>query len=94
MNTNDPAAKYEDLGHAVSGPKSDNMGNWISVTDKLPPKGKRVLCFTKYEWITVDSYAQTVGPPGKQVHWFEGDSEEFNEDVTHWMELPAPPEGL
>jgi FtsH-binding integral membrane protein len=29
MNTNDPAAKYEDLGHAVSRPKSDNMGNWI-----------------------------------------------------------------
>ncbi len=88
MNTNDGGSAF------LSSVTGNKMKNWISVNDKLPQRGKRVLCFTKYRWITVDSYAQTVGPPGKGVHWFEGDNEEFNEDVTHWMELPSSPEGL
>jgi hypothetical protein len=67
---------------------------WISVKDKLPACSKRVLCFTKYGWTVVDSYSHSVGPHDNPTHWFDGSDEEYNVDVTHWMPLPNPPEGL
>lgn len=69
---------------------------WISVKDRLPNRGERVLCFMKssgknqndtisdnvYNGILVGS-----NPP-KYVWEWNGDY------VTHWMPLPDPPKEL
>lgn len=64
-----------------------NKNEWISVDDRLPPRGERVL-------------ATTGG--GVFVVWTDNDDEwyiggirfeQFFGFVTHWMPLPEAPKG-
>ena len=62
--------------------------NWISVKDRLPDVGKEVLTYGS-DGIKADSYAFQSTISDKPV--FEGDHNEYNYGVTHWMPLPEPP---
>lgn len=58
-------------------------GKWVSVEDRLPEYGEKVLTFRKksensYEYIDIASY----GSVGKG----------FASAITHWMPLPESPE--
>lgn len=57
---------------------------WISVEERLPEEGTRSLVWIKDE--------QTSYP---SVWSFDGewDIEMWRRYVTHWMQLPPPPEG-
>lgn len=53
---------------------------WISVTDKLPPKGVRVLACTHDGWVFV----------GKDFAFGDEIHDEPN-GVAYWMRLPDAP---
>jgi len=60
--------------------------SWISVEERLPDEGKEVLVFEDGAvGINYIPYAQSV--PAQRVGRFAGG----HDYVTHWMELPAPP---
>ena len=58
------------------------MINWISVTDRLPSHPNKVLVYTKSGKYSVAKYIERMGcfiSAGQLT-------------VTHWAELPEPPE--
>lgn len=73
---------------------------WISIKDRLPEKDGRYLCYRR-SYVGDGSYCDilrygTIYDSGKRrtFYFFDsdyGDVEAGN--VTHWMELPEPPEG-
>lgn len=63
------------------------LTRWISVDDRLPEMGERVMvCHAVDGWVGTGARKLT----GAYLHWDE-DGEELN-DPTHWMPLPEPPE--
>lgn len=77
----------------------DNKGSWISVEDRLPPNYHEVLYFAviKNNVRTVNSEIMT----GHRTHnnewthcclFYSTQILRENVTVTHWMELPEPPE--
>ena len=62
------------------------FGKWISVEDKLPPPGIRVLATTG--GAVLEAY---IKPFGK---WYRNGVEMgfWHGKITHWMPLPEPPE--
>lgn len=60
---------------------------WISVKDRLPKLGERVMAFCKASILTFLRYDGEV--------WFEMSSrnEYLPSFVTHWQHLPEPPKG-
>lgn len=60
---------------------------WISVKDRLPEPGVRVLAtHGKYIDIASMSSSGTWGDPFDRAAFYSG------RQVTHWMPLPKPPE--
>jgi len=61
---------------------------WISVFDRLPEDVRPVLVFgsTKSSSVLRAIPSWTDGD-----YWYETESEEYMEIVTHWMPLPAAP---
>ena len=57
-------------------------GKWISVKDKLPPKGINVIVCTTSRNIAIDYRYGNSEDVGRT---------EFRYSVTHWMPLPEPP---
>ena len=60
---------------------------WISVKDRLPEVGKKVLVYCKenkndYE---IGAYSDTYRGFFVRQTWYE--------NITHWMPLPQPPKG-
>lgn len=65
----------------------ENVARWILVSERLPDKFGRYLCRYRVEEDGTVSYCTDFGrfePLHKE--WFVG-------EVTHWMELPEPPDG-
>lgn len=77
---------------------------WISVKDRLPEKDGEYVVYVQYphvHLIMIISWASNYKGfypdlKGRAV-WYDYDSEYGDceiTDVTHWMELPTPPEGV
>lgn len=64
------------------------QNRWISVDEKLPPIGEKVIAKKEGCWLTLAMYCcldeQTKGKP--QFAWVAGNSVR-NWDVTHWRKL-------
>lgn len=64
------------------------MSEWISVNDRLPQPGDRVLlscgCFVGEGYFLIDGSIGRFGRP-----WSDFDDRHL---VTHWMPLPEPAE--
>lgn len=63
---------------------------WIKVEDKLPDKDVRVLCFYADSYIDVMEYWYDDDQNGNPV--FFNPPAPPVDCVTHWMNLPNPPE--
>ena len=61
--------------------------NWISVDDYLPPFDHYVLAHSQHEIRT--AFIDRIKDDGEPF-WTYYDYLEMH-DVTHWMELPKPP---
>lgn len=66
---------------------------WISVEDRLPEIGTRVLLCGRYEGKGIIAYCAIGYFDGKtyREHW--GADINATAAITHWQPLPAPPEG-
>ena len=65
------------------------MSEWISVKDRLPVVGERVLTLDKWGHIHDRALYQYMS--GGVV--FSPDGMKPGNDVTHWMPMPEPPVG-
>ena len=70
------------------------MSEWISVNDRLPEDGSRVLVVSHYRGPRTRQF--TCEPGVETASWYGGqwhvDGDQVNEDiVTHWRELPLVP---
>ena len=68
------------------------MNEWISVKERLPISGQRVVVFAKSKWgsphVTICTfYVIRENRVIPRLRWSRGIYE-----VTHWMPLPEPPE--
>ena len=62
---------------------------WISVKDRLPELGERVICTDGYA--VFEQYR--VGLSCVYGMWDRGGLKSPMQEVTHWMPLPQPPKG-
>lgn len=65
---------------------------WISVKDRLPEEGEKVLIYTKTDITTFGLYTKNYGF-GKREGFECGDGFMWMNTSSHWMPLPKPPEG-
>lgn len=64
------------------------MSEWISVKDRLPELGERVLCTDGH--CVFEQYR--VLPSCVYGVWDRMGLKSEMQDVTHWMPLPEPPQ--
>ena len=83
------AEEYHKLCFSALRAKQENpSGGWISVEDRLPELGERVLCtdgncvFEQYRVLPSCVYGV----------WDRMGLKSEMQDVTHWMPLPCPPQ--
>lgn len=75
---------------------ANNLNGWISVKERLPEEGEDVLVFGQY----LNDIAKVLGVRSRyrgdqewKYTWEGPDEWVYREnDVTHWMPLPKPPE--
>lgn len=72
---------YENLAQDVPSVLND----WISVEDRLPEKGMRVLVYDNMGFGLVSGYHSTAG-------WYIEGNLDLDSNVTHWQPLPKPPQ--
>ena len=70
--------------------------NWISVEDRLPKNGDRVLVFPDYilcQYGTEEFGGDILGIENEFSYFSEYNDEDRKPDfpVTHWAPLPKPP---
>ena len=61
--------------------------DWIPVTDRLPPIGKRVLACS---WMSARYIVAYISPEGG---WYLSFEHSPIQNITHWMPLPELPQG-
>lgn len=69
---------------------TDTTPKWISIKDKQPHHGQRVVYYFKEVGVHVGRYYVEQDEDGFH-HVFTGPSGFLTDDVTHWMPLPEPP---
>lgn len=72
-----------------------SAGSWISVDDALPKKDERVLvyCDDPFDICIPENVCDRIlmiGYLDNESKWYDSDGP--LENVTHWMQLPKPPE--
>lgn len=71
------------------------MNEWISVKDRLPPECESVLIYSR-GFLPISAYLiylTSNDPICWSVNdWSGNDTDIKLDDVTHWMQLPKPPE--
>jgi hypothetical protein len=67
------------------------MSEWISVKDRLPKDGQRVLYYFHYVGVHAGNYARELDDDGYMHDVFYGKDGFLSDDVTHWMPFPDPP---
>ena len=84
------ADAIEELSTVVRVQKAvlEKFPRWIPVTERLPIRGDRVICFGDNGINAVDF---VCGDKWCALPWFYLDGEQET-GVTHWMPLPQPPE--
>lgn len=66
------------------------MSEWIDVKTKLPDDGKQVLV-----WFTrLYNEPKVAFHHNGSFYPYKHNDEDITKWVTHWMNLPHPPEGL
>lgn len=64
---------------------------WISVVERLPELGVRVLIFDSYQGISIGKALWVASPSMRRIELVaEEDAIDYTE-ITHWMPLPQPP---
>lgn len=61
------------------------MAEWISVKDRLPDSGKRVVVYTDFKRVCIGKWLGGVSC------WISEKHDVVH--VTHWMPLSEPPKG-
>lgn len=65
---------------------------WVSVKDRLPEKSCQCLCAGRWTGIgTIRMLRFDI--KSKKFYGFNGRVEYGVSNVTHWIEVPEPPEG-
>lgn len=80
---------YNIINILLSNEKLIPLKGWISVKDKLPPLEQRTLIFSD-GLIYVAEYWGENSSSVEGNDWYTG---EFFTNATHWMPLPATPNG-
>lgn len=62
------------------------MARWISTKKQLPPKGKSVIVVNGHGYVTI---LALVEKEKSCWTWIGGDRIRHDNDITHWMPLPA-----
>ncbi len=66
--------------------------DWIKVTDQLPDNEQTVLIYDVRFKIIETAYRISTGNKELEIVWFYPENNGWTEDeVSHWMPLPAPP---
>lgn len=68
------------------------VGGWISVKERMPEKRGRYLCWFGKNTLCVGADIATYLPEWHGFGILETDT--VLQNVTHWMPLPEPPEGV
>ena len=98
VNQNDKQIFYitgEDIDAAPTIDPESLRPEWVNVKDRLPEENKDVLVFTELGKMAIGFYG------GNNIYWYlyvgdnsEGGYELNGEKITHWAQLPKPPEGF
>ena len=67
------------------------MSKWISVEDRFPEEGQRVIYYFERTGIDIGKYWQGKKNYDKGINYFGGNRGFLGGDVTHWMPLPDSP---
>lgn len=74
--------------------KGDMTVKWISVTDRLPRVMETVLLFVDAHTHPKHRFVSTgIRFPNDTFKWHRNAIIYPNAEVTHWMEIPKPPNG-
>jgi len=74
--------------------KKENLGNWISIKERLPEFNKSVLVYkhNKHYHIEIAVIHKITETGAEFVIPFSGCKEiEFNDAITHWQYVPEKP---
>lgn len=78
----------EDVIRAVL--DAPTIGGWISVKDKLPEIGEKVLVYSKFGHVSDMTLQRHGGQNGYDVLIFDPHGMKPGTDITHWMPLTKP----
>ena len=82
--------KYDALNDAIDLINAPSLlRGWISVKDRLPEDGQKVLVCGTRKGMQVGVFRGLMHPFDAMGWWWKKDT---RLDVTHWMPLPEPPE--
>lgn len=70
-------------------PALDAVPKWISVEERLPPREHNVLVVNGHGYVRMRAFWKKEG---SKWTWISNNGFSRENDITHWMPLPEPPE--